>query len=152
MKVCSWRCFGSLVIAVSWLLSFLLRNLYVCFLTRSVLTSPVEFWKEFFRTLVETYSPAKTTWFVLHHVFHCCPGSASTYVPCVHKMHVAQHMHPEYHIQHIGGNGILPDSPSSGFLIESNFCKYVHTSFHFWTYTHAFIYIYIYLDRCLHPS
>lgn len=137
VKVCTWCCFGSLVFAVSWLLSFLLLiflHVFVKGMKRVFTKCPKQpffaIWKEYFRTLVEIYSPTITTWFVLHHVFHCCHGSASTYVPCGHNMHVAQHIHPEYHIQHFGGELHPPDSPPFDFLYESKFCKLVNTLFH----------------------
>ena len=45
-------------------------------------------------------------------------GSASTYVPYGHKMHVAQYIHLEYHIHFffLVGGCILPQSPLIPFF------------------------------------
>ena len=114
-------------------------------------------WKQYFRTLVETYSPTISTWFVFHHVFHDCHGSASTYVPYGHKMHVAQYIHLEYHIHFFFGWGcILPQSPliPFSFLCEPNFCiincKYIVPYFLIFTIMYIYIYLIVkYLCSCV---
>ena len=151
--------FGSLVFAVSWFLSFSLLDLYLhVFVKRnshmfstSVLTSPfLSSEQTISGHLLKSFFSTTTSWFVLRRVFHCCHGSASTYASCGHKMHVAQYIHPVYHIQPFGGSCILPDSPRSVFsfkLIQFlQICNY--TTLHVLNkhaYIHSYICIYIIL-------